>query len=216
MDWSSSRRQGDYTVWIDGDVTRVLVYGGEAHVSASGAGGHRAGRSSGPILTRRARFDVAGRQQLPLLLNSDFGQHDQNWEALDVPNSPLDVNGKRFWVPGPDDTPGRRRCASCASRSKGEHGETGLIQKLDGNVSGYRHLWLRAMVRVDYADLSGGGTLGSEYPMMLRMRYEGPVENTRARLAGRLLLLEPGQPAGSARASPSRGRRASGSSTRST
>src|SRR5206468_516224 len=28
---------GDYTIWLDGDVTRVLVYGGEAHVAASGA-----------------------------------------------------------------------------------------------------------------------------------------------------------------------------------
>src|SRR5262249_14777447 len=60
----------------------------------------------------------------------------------------------------------------------GEHGETGLVQKLDRDVSGFRHLWLQAMVRVDYADLSGGGTLGSEYPMMLQVKYEGPVENT--------------------------------------
>jgi hypothetical protein len=31
-------------------------------------------------------------------------------------------------------------------------------------------------VRVDFASLSGGGYLGSEYPMMLRMAYEGPKE----------------------------------------
>jgi len=59
-----------------------------------------------------------------------------------------------------------------------EHGETGLKQMLDRDVSGFRHLWLRAWVRVDYADLSGGGTLGSEYPMMLQMKYEGPVEGS--------------------------------------
>jgi hypothetical protein len=35
----------------------------------------------------------------------------------------------------------------------GEHGETGLKQKLDRDVSGFRHLWLRAWARVDYADL---------------------------------------------------------------
>jgi hypothetical protein len=62
---------------------------------------------------------------------------------------------------------------------KSEHGETGLVQRLNRDVSGFRHLWLTALVRVDYADLSGGGTLGSEYPMMLRMNYEGPVENSQ-------------------------------------
>jgi hypothetical protein len=167
--------RGDYTVWLDGDVTRVLVYGGEAHVSA---GGVAVSVPDG----RRADLDGQGQirlgdRQMPLLLNPDFGQHDQDWEPLDVPNSPLDVNGKRFWLTGPEDTSTALRVVR--ESAKGEHGETGLIQKLDRDVSGFRHLWLKAMVRVDYADLSGGGTLGSEYPMMLRMKYEGPVEGSR-------------------------------------
>ena len=51
-----------------------------------------------------------------------------------------------------------------------------MLNNLD--VSGFRHIWLQAWVRVDYADLSGGGTLGSEYPMMFRVKYEGPVEGS--------------------------------------
>jgi hypothetical protein len=167
---------GDYTVWIDGSTTRVLVYGGEARVTA---GGTTVTVADG----RRAEIDAAGQvhaavdRQMPLLANADFGQHDQNWEALDVPNSPLDVNGTRLWVSGPPDVSGSALRVVRESR-KGEHGETGFIQKLDRDVSGFRHLWLTAFVRVDYADLSGGGTLGTEYPMMLRLRYEGPVENS--------------------------------------
>jgi hypothetical protein len=167
--------KGDYTVWLDGDVIRVLVYGGEAHVLAGGAAvtvqdGHRADvDAQGQIRL--------GDRQMPLLFNADFAQHDQNWEPLDVPNSPLDVNGKRFWLTGPEETSTALRVVR--ESVKGEHGETGLVQKLDRDVSGFRHLWLKAMVRVDYADLSGGGTLGSEYPMMLRMKYEGPVEGSR-------------------------------------
>jgi hypothetical protein len=89
------------------------------------------------------------------------------------------VNGARFWVSGPE-TAGAGSTALRVAResSRKEHGETGLIQALDRDVSGFRHLYLRAWVRVDYAELSGGGQFGSEYPMMLRLVYEGPVQGS--------------------------------------
>jgi hypothetical protein len=167
---------GDYTVWLDGDMTRVMVYGGEARVTTT------TGAAATVADGRRAEIDAQGQlngpveRQMALLKNGDFNQHDEGWVAWDKPNSPLDVNGKRFWVAGPDERGTALRVVR--ESVKAEHGETGLIQPLDRDVSGFRHLWLRAMVRVDYADLSGGGTLGSEYPMMLRVKYEGPVENS--------------------------------------
>src|SRR5207245_6314163 len=111
-----------------------------------------------------------------LLKNPEFALHDENWSAWDKVNSSLDVNGKRFWVAGPDEKGTALRVVR--ESVKGEHGETGLVQPLDWDVSGCRHLWLSALVRVDYADLSGGGTLGSVYPMMLRAKYQGPAENS--------------------------------------
>jgi len=169
---------GDYTIWLDGDVTRVLVYGGEAHVSASGTTVTVAdGRLAEIDAQNQVHQPVA--RQTPLLANADFAQHDQNWEPLDVVNTKLDVNGSRFWVPGPGDNPQSTALRVVRESLKAEHGETQLIQKLDRDVSGFRHLYLQAMVRVDYADLSGGGTLNSEFPMMMRIKYEGPVEGTR-------------------------------------
>jgi hypothetical protein len=170
--------QGDYTVWLDGDTTRVLVYGGEARVSASGSS---VTVSDG----RMAEIDPAHQVHAPvaraisLLTNADFAQHDQNWEAWDRPNSSLDVNGSRLWVAPDDPQISGSVLRVVRDSAKGEHGETGLVQKLDRDVSGFRHLWLEALVRVDYADLPGGGTLGSEYPMMLQVKYEGPVEGSR-------------------------------------
>ncbi|TME92782.1 MAG: hypothetical protein E6I52_25145 [Chloroflexi bacterium] len=170
---------GDYTIWLDGDVTRVLVYGGEARVSAGGV--------TVPV-TDAPRTEIDGEgpaqtpadRQFPILLNSDFSKRYDNWQAWDEgvgqPNSPLDVNGQRFLVAGPDD--GSIALRVYRESVKAEHGETGLVQKLNQQVSGFRHLWLKAMVRLDYADLSGGGTLGSEYPMMLQVKYEAPGENT--------------------------------------
>ena len=163
---------GEYTVWLDGDHGRVLVYGGEAHVGGiTVPEGHRVEIDShGQIL---GVYELA----MPLLVNAGFGQHDQGWQPLDVLGSPLDVGGMRSWVNGPNDTENALRVQR--QSVKNEHGETGLVQQLNGmDVSGFRHLWLEAMVRVDYADLSGGGTLGTEYPMMFRIKYEGPVEGS--------------------------------------
>jgi hypothetical protein len=167
---------GDYTIWLDGDHARVLVYSGEARVTPS------TGVSVAIGENHRGEIDAAGQTRvfdLPMLLlaNGDFGQQDQGWQALDVPNSSLDVNGTRSWVAGPGDTGTALRVAR--QSIKGEHGETGLVQQLANvDVSGFRHLWLRAWARVDYSDLSGGGTLNSEYPMMFRVKYEGAVEGS--------------------------------------
>lgn len=166
---------GDYTVWIDGDTTRVLVYAGEARVSASGSTVIVPEGKRTAIDANRQLHAVEPRQ-MTLLLNGDFTQHDQDWEAYDKPDSPLDVNGSRFWVSGPDESGAALRVTRETVRQ--EHGETGLLQKLDRDVSGFRHLILQASVRVDYASLSGGGTLGSEYPMMLQLKYEGPQVDT--------------------------------------
>jgi hypothetical protein len=171
---------GDYTVWIDGEVTRVLVYGGEARVSASGAA-VTVGEGRLAEINPQGQVLQPVDRQVSLLDNSDFALHDQSWVPWDKPNIPgLDVNGQRFWVAGPPDVnPDSTALRVMRVSRSGEHGETGFTQKLDQDVSGFRHLWLRAWVRVDYADLSGGGTLGSEYPMMLQMKYEGPVEGSQ-------------------------------------
>jgi hypothetical protein len=171
--------RGDYTIWIDGDATRVLTYTGEARLTANGAAISVSEGRLGTIDAARQLQPTIDRH-VPLLVNSDFGLHDQNWQSWDKPNSPLDVNGTRFWVPAPTELgPQSTALRVLRESTKAEHGETGLVQKLDRDVSGFRHLWLKAYVRVDYADLSGGGTLNSEYPMMLQLKYEGPAEGTQ-------------------------------------
>ena len=96
--------KGDYTIWSDGDTTRVLVYGGEARVSASGAA-VTVGEGRQAEIDAQHQVHPPVPRQTPLLTNADFAQHHQNWEPLDILNTKLDVNGSRFWVPGPPDVP---------------------------------------------------------------------------------------------------------------
>jgi hypothetical protein len=174
---------GDYTVWLDGDVTRVLVYAGDAHVSL-GSTTTSVGEGRMAVIDPRSSQVQLKDRQLPLLANSDFELQAQNWQPHDLPNSRLDVNGSRFWESLPAGLGGTGNALRIMRESvKGDHGETGLIQKLDRDVSGFRHLWLRAMVRVDFASLSGGGQLGQEYPIDLHLNYEGPQAGSEIRWA---------------------------------
>jgi hypothetical protein len=171
---------GDYTVWLDGDLAHVMVYGGEAHLAASGQTVAIGEGQRGDINAERV---VGGpwERQISLLPNGNFAQHDEGWQTHDKVNGQQDQQGIRQWIPGPVELIGSQVTALRVHRDSvsQQHGETGLIHQLNQDVSGFRHLWLRAWVRVDYADLSGGGQLGYEYPMMLQLQIEGPAAGTR-------------------------------------
>lgn len=55
--------------------------------------------------------------------------------------------------------------------STDRHGESGIAQDLDREVRDYVSLRLRTDVRTEHQTLSGGGTAGTEYPLMLRLTY---------------------------------------------
>jgi hypothetical protein len=172
--------KSDATIWIDDNgQVRVLMYDGEARVESGGQSLTVPRDRLARIVD--ARIGPLEDRSQSLLPNGDFARQDEGWVRHDMPSNPLlDVNGQRFWVSGPE-VADRKLTALRVVRenSRLEHGETGLKRTLnDLDVSGYRHLWLQAWVRVDYASLSGGGYLGSEYPMMLGMTYEGPREQS--------------------------------------
>jgi hypothetical protein len=170
--------QGDYTIWQDdNDVWRVMVYHGEARAASTGSGLSATATEGERVdINAKGLLSTSMRLPIPFLVNAGFMVHEQGWQAIDGPDNPLlDVNGIREWVSGPESSTALRVLRRSV---RSEHGETGLAQTLDRNVSGFRHLWLRAWVRVDYADLSGGGTFGSEYPLMFRIKYEGPSEGS--------------------------------------
>jgi hypothetical protein len=168
---------GDFTVWIsstDGR-TRVLAYGGKARLLAE-RGEITVTAGSRGELTADGRLTGPEPRAQNLLANSDFSRRSESWDPID------DVQGR--------DTPGVRNFL-IGTDSLGfptlqifresltlSHGETGLRQRLNMDISGFRHLWVRALVRVDRASLSGGGQFGSEYPLMFRSQYEGIVANS--------------------------------------
>lgn len=107
-----------------------------------------------------------------LVTNGDFSQGFARWDKLDnhEPGRPVEP-GERMLVnekTGNLDTTSLRisRVSPAAT-----HNETGLTQLINKDVSDYQSLRLTTDVRVDEQSLSGGGYMGYEYPVMIRVHY---------------------------------------------
>jgi hypothetical protein len=166
-----SLSKGEYLVWVQDDGTRVSSYVGQA----------KAGVDDQAVRIRdsqRALLPPDGFPRGPfpldenLLKNGDFSRQFGGWTMLDKyePGRP-DVGGTRRLV---DETiAGRRVQAMQITRDtdKDTHNETGITQDINRDVSAYRDLAVTAWIKINSASLSGGGYLGSEYPVMFRVNY---------------------------------------------
>ena len=166
-----SLNKGEYLVWVQEDGTRVSSYSGQAKVAI----GENAVRIRD---NQRAMLPPDGFPRGPFALldnmirNGDFAGQFQGWSILDKgePGRP-DIGGTRTLVP--ETIAGRKVQALQISRDseKDTHNETGIVQEINRDVSAYRTVSLTAWVKVNNASLSGGGYLGSEYPLMFRVQY---------------------------------------------
>lgn len=166
-----SLSKGEYLVWVQEDGTRVSSYVGQAK---AGIDDHAVRIRDG----QRALLPTDGFPRGPfvlsenLLRNGDFARQFQGWTMLDKgePGRP-DIGGLRQLVE--ETIAGRRVQALRISRNtdKDTHNETGITQEINRDVSAYRNVAVTGWVKVSNASLSGGGYLGSEYPVMFRVNY---------------------------------------------
>lgn len=163
---------GDYVIAVDGPRAQVLARAGTATVSVGAnppvalAGGERAHLA--PDMPATGPF-VGGAD---LLVNGDFAAGLTAWQPRDMQETDRpDRLGERAVVR--EAVAGSERTALRVTRESElqTHNETGVVQPLDADVSVYPRLLLSAWVKVRSASLSGGGYLGTEYPLMLRLRY---------------------------------------------
>lgn len=163
--------KGEYLVWVLEDGTRVSSYSGQAKVAIE----------ENTVRLRdgqRATLPLDGfpRGPFPLLdnmvRNGDFARQFQGWTMLDVGEpGRSDVGGTRKLVE--ETIAGRKVQALWLTRDspKDTHNETGIVQEVNRDVAAYRTVTLTAWLKVNYASLSGGGYLGTEYPVMFRVQY---------------------------------------------
>jgi hypothetical protein len=161
---------GNFGIQVSDSQTRVASRWGVATVSSE-AGQVPIGAGQKALLKPAA---VEG--PLPegdqLVSNGDFTQGFSGWRLLDINEQgrPLEP-GQRALVT--EKINGRDILAMRVSRASpsSTHNETGLIQGINRDVSDYEALLLTATLKVSDQSLSGGGYLGYEYPVMIRVRY---------------------------------------------
>jgi hypothetical protein len=168
---SVSLTRGDVTVWVEDGATRVLSYDGRGKVESD---------------VRQTRFrdgqrivatpGSLPREPLPiaenLIQNGDLAQGFAFWNPVDIrERGRQDVLGTRELTN--ELVAGRRTSALHVFREtqRDTHNETGLVQEINRDVSAYRVVNLTGWVKVNSASLSGGGYLGSEYPILFRVHF---------------------------------------------
>lgn len=111
----------------------------------------------------------AGPAALDLVLNSSFVQRDVGWTARSEVETGRtdDIPGQTIFQ-SDTDTPSVR---FLRRGSRNSHGENGVYQAINRDVSDFVTLKLSLDFRLIYQSLSGGGYLGSEYPLMVLVTY---------------------------------------------
>jgi hypothetical protein len=160
--------EGSYAIEVGGDTSQVSVRDGTAAVSAAnqtvsvGRGQRTLARQNGaPLAAMPAAQD--------LVVNGDFmDPRSRGWTD-------------QVEIPGTSGTPvGRLSNPLLENRltlhiqrtgSNQTSAITGISQEIKRDVSDYRSVRLTADVRVISHNLSGGGILSTEYPLILRLRY---------------------------------------------
>ncbi len=170
---SSMSKPGLYSFDVTDQRTHVTVSEGEAVVSAR--------TDNQPVKLKsgnRVSVDETGEtvtvlaDETSLITNNDFSRpYSVGWKAYNQGDPAGSVYNSR--VDGRD--------AVVIDRSQERwpnlilnHGETGLVQTLDSDVSQFNSLEMRVTLYVDEQNLSTCGVVGSECPLMFRLEYVDP------------------------------------------
>ncbi|MBM3135667.1 MAG: hypothetical protein FJZ89_10395 [Chloroflexi bacterium] len=165
---------GSYAVEVRPGITQVSTRKGEARVNAQNA----TLLLNDGYATEIVEGQTPGTPQRalqPLLAAGDFtplaagAALPENWVAFSRKEVADDVEGQVQLVNS--DNAGAIQLKHGSGRNK--HTETGIVQEVQWDVSDFVSLRLSLEAQVRYQSLSGGGFLGSEYPLLIHITYKG-------------------------------------------
>ncbi len=156
--------EGSYRVEVGDIVSAVSVRQGRAIVSAQGTSVTVGRGQRGEVLVGQSPSAPKPAEQ-ELLVNGDFSQGFEGWQLADTAIS--GAEGRITLTKSEERTVVRfvRR------GSEGGHGESVIGQVVGKDVTDFLRLRLSVDVKVLYQSLPGGGVMGSEHPIAVRIRY---------------------------------------------
>ena len=165
---SASLTEGSYAIEVTSEGTQITVRDGSASVFAL----------ERTVKVGRGQRTVIRNEEPPLpplpaaqdiIINGDFKDpRSRGWnDWVEIPNPPNAPAGS-LSNPTIDNRVVLRIQRSSSNQTSAI---TGVIQQINREVSDYRSLRVVADVRVRAQNLSGGGIISSEYPIILRVKY---------------------------------------------
>lgn len=180
-------REGSYGVQVDDATTDLSVRRGSASVSAADR--------TVEVLPGERTLAVAGQppgQPRPaaanFVANGDFANALAGWQANNR-NVEDGIAGDISLVEQDG-----RNIVRFVRRGSGRHAETYIHQSLDRDVTDLQSLHLTLQAKIIQQSLSGGGWLGSEYPLTIRLRYRDANGNETTWVHGFYIQNEEGRP----------------------
>ncbi len=167
--------EGSYSIEVNDEGTQVTARQGQAQLVAADevvrlSAGERAmvhpGESPSPPLPAEQN----------LLINHDFSAPLEGvWEAYQVePSSGVVTTSLEILDVG------NRQALEFRSQGQDNlHSEVGIIQDVNKSVQDFESLRIQLDVGLERQSLPGGGTLGSEFPVMIHLAYKDANGNDR-------------------------------------
>ena len=175
----ASFQAGSYSVEVTDAGSQVAVREGAGTVTAAGGqvnlrGGQRTVVNPGqpPSSPQRAARE--------LVANGDFRQALAGWREIRSLEVSDDVEAKTSIV----EEGGQQVVRFERRGSRNSHAEAGIVQIINKDVSDFLTLKLSLDVKLGFQSLSGGGFRGSEYPVMVQVRYKDVEGNEQLLVHG--------------------------------
>jgi hypothetical protein len=160
--------EGSFSIEVNEDGTQVTTRLGEAQLIAADTVVSLAAGERSMVSPGEAPSSPLPAEQ-NLLVNGDFSEPlDGVWDVYKVepPSGAVTTAVEIFEV-------GNRNVLEFNSQGEDNlHSEVGIIQEIDKSVQDFDSLRVHLEVRLERQSLPGGGTLGSEFPIMVHLAYK--------------------------------------------
>lgn len=166
-------REGSYSLDLQSGRTEVTNHFGSASLEAAGRSVELLQRERAAVTAGNAPTDPVPSAR-NLVVNGDFGQGLEEWQSG---NREAEEPVLGAVMPElADGLPAVRFLRAGATK----HAETFLLQNINRDVTDFQSLKLGFDLKLVSQSLSGGGWLGSEYPLMVKVKYRdvGGSEST--------------------------------------
>lgn len=167
--------EGSFSMEVNENGTQVTARLGEAQLIAAETVVSLATGERSMVRPNEAPSSPLPAEQ-NLLVNGDFSEPlDGVWDVYKVepPSGVVTTTVETLEL-------GNRKVLGFGSEGEDSlHSEIGIIQEVDRSVQDFDSLRIQLEVRLERQSLPGGGTLGSEFPIMVHLAYKDANGNDR-------------------------------------